>query len=72
MIPKDILEHASMLGFEKLETIALRSGEEVYLVQADGIVGPPIYLHYVDGTIELSTHDESMALFEEPDYMKEV
>lgn len=71
MIPKDILEYASLLGFEKLETIKLKSGEEVYLIQTSGIVGLPMYLHYVDGTVGLSTHDESMALFEEPDYMKE-
>ena len=72
MIPKDILEYASLLGFEKLETIKLKSGEEVYLIQTSGIVGLPMYLHYVDGIVRASTPDESMALFEEPDYMKEV
>lgn len=70
MIPKDILEHASLLGFEKLETIKLKSGEEVYLIQTEGIVGIPMYLHHVNGIVGLSTYDESMALFNEPEYMK--
>ena len=71
MIPKDIQEYASLLGFDELDEITLRSGEKVYLVQTDGIVGLPMYLHDLSGIVRLSTYDESMALFYEPDYMGE-
>lgn len=71
MIPKDIYEYASALGFDELEEIGLESGETVYLIQQDGVVGLPMYLHIVDGIVRLSTHEESMKLFNEPEYIGE-
>lgn len=70
MIPKEVIEQASLMGFEELEAIKLRSGEEVYLIQMDGTVGLPTYLHMKDGIATMSTYDESMALFDEPSYMQ--
>lgn len=70
MIPEEVLDYAAMLGLGDLDEITLRNGEHVYLIQDMGIAGTPMYLHYVDDTITLSTHEESMALFDEPDYMR--
>lgn len=69
MIPRDIEAEADAMGAEGLEEITLSSGEVVYLMGFSGKVGLPVYLHYVDGTIVTSTHDESMALFDEPAYI---
>lgn len=69
MIPMDIQEYASLLGFDELEEITLRSGEKVYLVKDEGIVGIPMYLHNVGGIVRTSTYDESMELFDEPEYV---
>jgi len=71
MIPNDILEYASLMGFDELEEVKLRGGEIVYLIQQEGAVGLPMYLHVVDGIVKLSTYEESMELFSEPDYMRE-
>ena len=71
MIPSEIIDYAATLGLGDLEEIRLKSGESVYLIQDSGIAGTPMYLHYVDDVVVLSTHDESMALFEEPDYMED-
>lgn len=71
MIPSDIREYASLLGFDELDEITLRSGEKVYLVKAEGIVGLPMYLHNVDGIVRTSTYEESMRLFNEPEYTGE-
>ena len=43
----------------------------MYLLQSDAIIGLPMYLHYVDGILAPSTREESMGLFDEPDYMGE-
>lgn len=72
MIPKNILEYASLLGFDELEEVTLEGGETVYLIQQEGIVGLPMYLRETDGIVTMSSYEESMALFQEPDYMKEV
>lgn len=69
MIPRDIEAEAEAMGAEGLEEITLSSGEVVYLLRFDGKVGTPVYLHYADGIIVTSTHDESMSLFNEPDYI---
>lgn len=69
MIPKDIKAEADAMGAEGLEEIILSSGEVVYLLRFGGKVGLPVYLHYVDGIIVTSTHDESMSLFNESAYI---
>lgn len=69
MIPRDIEAEADAMGAEGLEEITLSSGEVVYLLRFGGKVGLPIYLHYADGIIVTSAHDESMSLFNEPAYI---
>lgn len=69
MIPRDIEAEAEAMGAEGLEEITLSSGEVVYLLRFDGKVGTPVYLHYADGIIVTSTHDESMSLLNEPAYI---
>lgn len=69
MIPEEITREAMDAGFDSVEELTLRSGETVYLLQSEGIIGLPMYLHYVDGILMLSTREESLALFDEPDYM---
>ena len=71
MIPSNIREYASLLGFDELDEITLRSGEKVYLVKTNGVVGLPMYLHNVDGIVRTSTYEESMRLFNEPEYTGE-
>ena len=71
MIPKDILEYASFLGFDQLEEVTLKDGETVYLIQQEGIVGLPMYLHKTDGIVGMSSYEETMALFQERDYARD-
>lgn len=66
-------EWAKTHGFKSAEELALKSGEVVYLMQSDGNIGLPRYARYLGGgDFEASTDEESMALFEEPDYLREV
>lgn len=57
------------MGFDSVERIALTSGETAYVLVGDGKIGLPMYLHHVDGVVMLSTHDESMRLLDEPEYI---
>lgn len=71
MIPEEITKEAMDAGFNSVEELTLMSGETVYLLQSSGATGLPMYLHYVDGILMLSTREESLALFSEPEYMRD-
>lgn len=66
-------EWAKAHGFDSAEEFTLKSGEVVYLMQSEGNIGLPRYARYLGGgDFEASTDEESMALFDEPDYLREV
>lgn len=67
MVPQEVLDDAVALGFGT-EEMELASGETVWLLvpRGEAKVGLPIYLHYVDGILEASSHDESIALLSDP------
>lgn len=69
MIPRDILETADAMGFDGVEEMTLTGGETAYILIGDGRIGLPMYLHYVDGAVTLSTYEESMRLLDEPEYI---
>lgn len=73
MTLREAIDEAIAMGYEGAEEITLSSGETVYLLMAgDGaIIGLPTYIHEVDGIVVASTYEESMALFDEPNYLKE-
>lgn len=72
MIPNEVTQEARATGFADVSELVLRSGETVYLLDAGGgRVGLPMYLHYVDGLLMQSTVEESMALFDEPEFIRE-
>ena len=66
-------EWAKTHGFDSAEELTLKSGEVVYLLQSEGNIGLPRYARPIEGGgFVASTDEESMALFEEPDYLREV
>lgn len=72
MIPHEVMQEAALLGYVSVSEIRLRSGETVYLLISDNAkIGLPMYLHYVDEAIAMSTYDESISLLGEPEFLKE-
>ena len=67
----DAVKWAEDYGYETAEEIKLKSGEAVYLLVGNGAVGLPRYLHDRGELFELSSDEESMELFDEPEYMDE-
>jgi hypothetical protein len=59
-------------GYEETDEIRMRSGETAYLLQpADGhVIGIPRYIRHTEQGFIMSNYEESMALFDEPDYMR--
>lgn len=59
--------------YETTEELQLRDGSIVYLLQPkDGaVIGLPRYIKKTPFGFDVSTDDESMNLFNEPDYMRE-
>ncbi len=64
---------AAEFGFEKVRELRLRSSETVYLLIADTdeVIGIPMYLHYVNDMLMASNYEQSMALFDEPEFMED-
>lgn len=60
-------------GYETTEELHMSNGGTVYLLQPkDGaLIGIPRYIRETELGFVVSTDDESMALFDEPDYMGE-
>lgn len=58
-------------GYDTAEELELSSGETVYLLVSDAVIGLPRYVRDVDGALMLSNDDESMALFREPAFLEE-
>lgn len=64
-------DRAREWGWDDAEELVLLSGETVYLLVGEGMIGLPRYIHDVGGLALLSTDEESMALFDEPAYLDE-
>ena len=71
MIPEEVREDAQAAGFKSVEELELASGETVWLlVPNDGaVVGLPVYLHYVNGLLTISTPKESRAILSDPSFV---